>query len=196
MVYLIEAEDVKIRYGIPKMPSTDATVLSAMRAAHLRIASYLDSPLDRETRTEHFKLNTVTNPVVVDGYYRLRLRAGFVREEPEVRSAESFAGGFSPVPAEHLRYDLIKGIVYVSEDYADCVVEVTYDAGYDQGDSCPEWLEEALIGYVGNVIEFSSPGEGKEKGGGGKKQEEAEEHALGVLDPYTRKIGFAIHPMF
>lgn len=86
MVQLVTLEQVSDRMGVGEVPPATPVLTSALNAAHLRIAAELDTKFDRlQAQQEVFYLDDVKhNGIVPEGFFRLRLRNGFVRASPAV----------------------------------------------------------------------------------------------------------------
>lgn len=197
MIHLVTQAEVEDRMGLTA-GSANATILSALNGAHLRVQTELESRLERPAAplVEHFYLDrTKTSGVIPDGMFRLKLRNGFLRADPTVAFDSLLAGEYVDTPSG-VKFDKVRGLIYVPAEYDTYYLRVTYDHGFVVGESAPDEIKEAVLGLVPVIVSFSGPRGDKEKAGNRANYEAACDHALAVLSPIRRKLGFTLAPVF
>ncbi|QIN95172.1 hypothetical protein DLP3_009 [Stenotrophomonas phage vB_SmaS_DLP_3] len=203
MVRIVTEQDVRARMALSNdLIGVTATIESALTAAHLRIQTEYDSRLAYGEGEDTFFLDPIFhNGVRPGGMYRLQLKNGLVRQAPVViESAFSVASGWvnpsAPIADTVVRLDAQRGIVYVPEAYGGRYVRVNYEYGFKDGEEAlaPDWLKEAILAYVPVVFNFSNPGNNDPKQE--KMNRQSGDHALAILAPYTRNIGFCLRPVY
>lgn len=201
-VRLVTKEDVKARMALSNsLLGVDATIESALTAAHLRVETEYDTRLTKGTYVDTFYLDpTMHNGVQPGGMYRLQLSKAFVRVAPYPEDDFGILQGFTTANEEVSegiwRLDATRGILYVPTTFDKRFVQVSYSAGFDDGEegSAPDWLKEAILAYVPVVFNFSNPANNDPKQE--KMNRQSGDHALAILYPYKRNIGFCLHPVF
>lgn len=194
MISLVSVQDVKTRMGISdSMLGVDATITSCILSAQLRIESELDSKFDKQDKKNLFYLDqTYHNGIIHGGMFRLYLQSGLVVGESvkvyTVSGPTTSSTGGTLLGAEDFWVDAQKGIVYVHEKYASNYILVEYTSGYEAGATIPDWLKEAILSYVPVVFNFSQPHTKDTKA----LLSDSSSHALAILIPYRRNIGFTI----
>lgn len=197
MVMLVTVQQVRDRMALdPQLIGVNPTIESAIRAAHLRIRTEYDSELQKRSNVDTFWLDSVIhNGVRPGGMFRLYLNHAFTRVAPAVKvEAGSTIGELAEIG--DFQIDRERGIVYVPERYEDQFVRITYDSGFGTGEenSAPEWLKEAILAYVPVVFNFSNPANNDPKQE--KMNRQSGDHALAIVAPYKRNIGFCIRPAY
>lgn len=197
MVLFFDVAKVKTRMALMDVPAANPAIQEAIESAHTRVAGELDTVFERKANTEIFLLDyTKCGYVVPDGFFRLRLKNGFVRGDVaitvEVASNPEFDMADVADPAKyHLEAE--RGILYVSELYSGSYVRVTYTSGFDAGEACPDWLVDGIISYV--PVAFYKD-QTTNKPGGIESLKLAQDHMLSVLGPHLRKMGFILNPIY
>lgn len=197
MDYLITLDEVKERMGLnPGNVAQDEALYSGMRAAHLRVEAEMETVFAEASYTDQFYLDPSYNGVVPNKMFRLKLRNGFLRSTPDVSVGSAWntdVGDLEALDSTLFKTDLQRGIVQVPESYQKQYVTISYGAGFDAGESVPEWLKEALLGYIPLLLNFSSLS---------NNNAEAEtttqlnvQHVMSVLAPYRRNIGLCMLPI-
>jgi hypothetical protein len=203
MVKLVTVQEVRDRMALdPELLGVNNTIASALKAAHLRVETEYDTRLSKGTYTDTFYLDpTMHSGVLPGGMFRLQLRNAFVRQAPlTVTNAFTVLEGFtSPqdaIDGTVTVLDAMRGILFVPEAYSKRFVKVTYEAGFEDAekDSAPEWLKEAILAYVPVVFNFSNPGNNDPKQE--KMNRQSGDHAMAIVAPYRRNIGFCIRPVY
>ncbi|ATS92324.1 hypothetical protein DLP05_010 [Stenotrophomonas phage vB_SmaS_DLP_5] len=203
MVRIVTEADVRARMALSNdLLGVTATIESALTAAHLRIETEYGSRLAYGVGDDTFYLDSVIhNGVRPGGMFRLELKHGFVRDAPVVvETAFSqnslWANPAEPIANTSVTVDAERGIVYVPESYQNRYVRIQYEYGFkdDEGDLAPDWLKEAILAYVPVVFNFSNPGNNDPKQE--KMNRQSGDHALAILAPYTRNIGFCLRPVY
>jgi hypothetical protein len=201
MIALITQQNVEERMGLGWVPQAKSVIDSAILAAHLRVQAELDTKLDKQSNTELFYLDWTKLRVIPDGFFRLRLKNGFLRATP----AMTVTCGLTPdtITTTVIGYQVHaeRGFVFVPASYQNYYVQVTYDSGFALDNdgaldtSPPDALKEAILGLVPAVIEFSSTTEAN-KSVGESAQKAAVDHAMSVLMPYRRRMGLSLNPVY
>lgn len=210
MLYLVTQQDVIDRLGVGDVPATLPVISSALKAAHLRVQSELDTKFTKKSNVDVFYLDErLHNGVTPGGFFRLRLRNGFVRSAPAVvvecgLSPEGIlAGDIETVIGWQMDPDdVLTGYVKVPAEYRNKYVRVKYDSGFladgenvDAAEVVPDELVEAITAYCPVVAEFSST-----TAAGGKNPNDgykaAADHAIAILTPLLRKKNFAHLPVY
>jgi len=197
MLMLVTTQEVESRMVIGSIAAALPAINSAVKAAHLRVASELDTVFERGVYTHVYLLDeTKTGDIIPDGMFRLRLKNGFVRRDtaPVVTHSGSTDEVGEPVLGAQFDYD--RGFVFVPASYKGSHVRVVYDAGFDTGEDVPEPLKEAILGYVPAIFHVSQPIKAKDKGSAQETSNYAAAHAMAVLTPYRRRMGFSLEPIF
>lgn len=198
MIALLEPGEVETRLGLNSVPEGAQTLGSAINSAHLRVQSMLDTKFDRTVNTEVFYVSSSkTCGVIPDKRFRLRLKNGFLRASPApvVTWGESDTDCTQEVT--EAKFDMVKGIVYLPEDYEDSFVQVTYEAGFLTKAEAPENLLEGIAAYVPVILEFTvTPSSNANKATDSAKRSAVSQHAIEVLTPLFRTMGFTIDPVF
>ena len=194
--YIIDSDAVIQRMGLPNVDGVAESIDSHLTAAHVRFQGLLDTTFEPVTRTDLFKLTSGKYPMVPDGYFRLRLRKGFVKAESITVKA---AAGPDMGSAETLTFpnysiDLEKGIVYVAEAFEDKYVSVLYSAGFDSTNKAPDWLKEAVLAYMPYLMNTQqSTNRAKEQEGVVKKVADV---SADMMLPYLRGTAYQYRPIF
>lgn len=220
MNLLVTVQEVQDRMAMGELPGAVSIINSALIAAQLRIESELETKFDLQTQvSDTFYLDpTLYGGVVPNGQYRLRCSNGFIREVPNgaalvVTVADDLDTLDSdPETITVYRVDYKKGILYLpdplwspsgyanrrlialQESYTGRYVRVKYDSGFDVSVIPPDALKEAILAYVPVVIQFSVTQ--ANSGNPPKSYEASGSHALAVLLPLRRQVGFILKPLF
>lgn len=191
MVRLVTQKDLEKRLALGPVPLAKDSFDSALVAASLRMEAELDTQFDAGASTDVFYLDESLHGVVPNGYFRLKLKNGFLRGAPTISIGDTEADA---VAVSDCKVDLLRGHVHVPEAYEGQMVVVTYEFGFQDGDAIPEKLKEAVLAYIPAVFDFSAVSGDK------KKTNEAVpamvSHALAVATPLRRKIPFLILPVY
>jgi hypothetical protein len=191
---------VKSRMAISsEILGIDTVINSAIRASQLRIAAELDSCLELTEFTDIFYLDSNHMAgLSPGGLSRMQLRSGLVRADspaPVVTTGPTWSYCTAVVSADQLLLDLVKGTVAVdAETFEGQYVKVTYTVGYNDTDTLPSWLSEAILAYVPSIATFGSPT--VESGDAGPTAKLGAAHALAVISPYCRQGGLFFRPIF
>jgi hypothetical protein len=198
MILLVEAGEVETRMGLNSVPEGAPTLGSAITAAHLRVQSLLDTKFVKASYVDTFYVDrNKTCGIVMDGYFRLRLKNGFLRASPVpvVKYGDTATACDTVAPGAVI--DAGKGVVYLPEDYETDYITVAYDSGFETKDDAPDPLKEAILAYVPVVLEFSvNSTSSNNKITDSNKRAAILAHANDVMGPLSRGIGFAIDPIF
>lgn len=211
MLYLVDQSEVIERLGVGGMPATVPVIASALKAAHLRMESELDTAFKQQSNVDVFYLDErLHNGVLPGGFFRLRLRNGFVRDTPAVvvkcsTDNATLDDGSGAEDVLGWKIDAQHGYLLVPKEYREKWVSVAYDSGFvsatgddtmvDPDESVPDALKEAVVAYCPVVAEFSST-----TAAGGKPVNDgykaAADHALAILTPLIRKKNFCWLPVY
>ncbi len=155
MKMVVSVDDVLTRIGMQEVEGVSDSIESALKSAHLRYQSMLNTIFDRKTGIEDtFYLDKEWFPVELQGYARLKLGRRFVTgSSVQVVSWPSGSPTtLTPLASDVWKIDEARGVLYVSEDYMDTYLRVTYDAGFDATHKAPDWLVDAILSYVPTVL--------------------------------------------
>lgn len=194
----------------PDLEGLNDVLMSAIVGAQLYVSTILDSSLDLKIWTLAFFLDSESfSSVQPDGMFRLELPSGFVRSDADfiITYADNWASE-SPIAVDtkDYRVDGLRGMVYINSidtPYADKYINVVCSTGFESGkaddliasppEAIPDWLEEAIIGYVGVVLDTSqTTNRNSETSAQSKKQAE---YTNSILSSYIRKKGFSFRPI-
>jgi hypothetical protein len=201
-ILLISNEVVKSRMAIgDDILGVAPFIESAIGAAQLRIGVELDSNLQFQESEDIFHLDPgVFNDVVPAGLFRLKLRSGLARKDLALTITSGRAWNECNEPLDITtagKVDYIRGIVYVDQRmYSDKFVKVAYSSGYEDSDIeiVPDWLTEAILAYVPVVWNFGAPTNRNDEAEKGARM--SGDHAMAIVSPYLRNIGFTYRPVF
>lgn len=201
MNILIDIQDLKTRMALIDAPAGNPMIESAVIAAQIRLEAELDTRFDlQEDQADTFLLDaSMTGSIIPYGMFRLRLKNGFVLGTPVVAVSDSrlFTSSETLETTEY-ELDLVRGYVFVAEDYADRYIRVTYSSGFNAyGPNVtpvvPGWLNEAILGYTPVVFNFGQTTARKDEAE--KNYRMSGDHALACAAPYRRQLGFALSPI-
>ncbi len=178
-------------------------LISALVGAQLHIQSLLDSKFEVQDYSADFFLDSdAFSAIQPNGLYRVELPTGFVREDSDFTLIYDTDWRFSTaqvIPSTDYKLDAIRGRVLVDPQYGDYYLRAAFTAGYTPGDpadlestppeSIPDWLEEAIISYVGIVLDVSQTT--NRAGNAMLQYKRAGDHALSIIAPYLRNRGFS-----
>jgi hypothetical protein len=201
MFALITQQNVEERMGLGWVPQAKAVIDSAILAAHLRVQAELDTKLDKQTNTDLFYLDWTKLRVIPDGFFRLRLKNGFLRASPAPIVTYGVTADAAITAVTGYQVHMERGFVFVPAAYQNAYVQIVYESGFalDNDGALdtvpPDALKEAILGLVPAVIEFSSTTEAN-KSIGESSQKAAVDHAMSVLMPYRRRMGLSLNPVY
>ena len=201
MITLITQQDVEERMGLGWVPQAKAVIDSAILAAHLRVQAELDTRFDKQSNEDLFYTDWTKLRVIPDGFFRLRLKQGFVRTTPTPVVTYGATPDTATTGVTGFQVHMARGFIFVPEAYKDCYVKVVYDSGFIVDNDgvittpVPPELKEAILGLVPAVIEFSSTTEAN-KSIGESSQKAAIDHAMTVLLPFRRRMGLSLNPVY
>jgi hypothetical protein len=194
----VTLDDLKFRMTInPELEGVDENLESAISAAQLRIEVFLDSKLNKTAYVTKFYLDKdAYSGNQVAGLFRCYLKTGFVLADPAitVMCGSAWNSIETVVPTTDYYVDPAKGVLYISDGYADKFISASYSAGFNKASEIPDWLKECIIGYAPVVLNFSQAAKNSQSEEGGYKT--SADHALAIAAPHTRNVGFLIRPVF
>lgn len=191
---VVDREDVKAGMALPNVDDIDAALDRALIQTHAYFQGILDTPFEPvEGEVETFFLDRLAYPIIPNGFFRLRLKRGFVKESSVVMLngvlVDTIDGTFDE-PTD-VKIDAERGVIHVAQIWADNYVQVTYDAGFDSDNSPPDWLREAVLAYVPTIVNREVP----QRGQGKISPAPAEPYAI-MLSSHMRGIAFHIRSMY
>lgn len=196
MVDIVSVEDVKTRMGLPdNLLEADDAIESALISAEEYISGIMDSALQYSTgRVDTFLIVKGNFPVIPGGMFRLRLRQAFVESGSEVITVGSSPSELSALDSTAYRIDLERGIVMIDASYVGQYIEVTYNAGYQEGTTIPDWLREATLAYIPGVLNTMQITNRDDEYKA--TLDESKKLASGILDIHMRGAAFHYRPVF
>lgn len=192
---IVSVDQVIQRMGLADVQGVSDTIESALNLAHVRFQGLLDTPFEVATRTEIFYLDSLTYPVVPNGFYRLRLTQAFLKSTPLIVSVGTSSTTASEViTVDSTQINRNKGIVHISEDYADKFVVITYSAGFDITNKAPDWLIEAVLAYMPFALNNQQSTHRADEGD--KTVTKIVDQSGQMVAPYMRGVSFQFRPIF
>lgn len=186
---IVNATEVQTKMALPSIEAALPVIDSAIESAHLRMEAELGTRFDSGSVVEQFNCDPTIHNLVPDGFFRLRLSRCFLKAGTEVTCAGEDITSSCTIRTE-------RGFVFVPEDLASGkVVTVTYDYGFDTGDTPPDWLKEAVLSYVPAAFYMGNPDVRDDASAAGVI-EKAAAHALAVISLHTRTMNFSLSPIF
>jgi hypothetical protein len=182
-------------------------LISALVGAQLHIQSLLASTLEKKEYLTKYYLDTdAFSSIQPDGLIRVELPTGFVRTDSTFTLMTDTDWRFaSPdlIPASDYEVDALRGRLVLDPIYGDQYVRAAFTAGFTPGDASdlestppeaiPDWLEEAIISYVGIVLDVSQTT--NRAAAASDQYKRAGDHAMSIVAPYLRIRGFAFRPI-
>lgn len=196
MVDIVTVEDVKTRMGLPdNLLEADDAIESALISAEEYISGVMDTALQyRAGRVDVFYTTKDNFPATPGDMFRLRLRQANVVDGSVAITAGTLISEVSAVDSSLYRVDLERGIIMLSTTLVNNYVEVTYNAGFQDGDIIPDWLREATLAYIPGVLNAMQITNRDEEYTATLK--EAKRLASGILDSHMRGTAFHYRPVF
>lgn len=192
MIVLVTQAEIEKRMALGATPAAKPAFDSALVAATLRIQAELETVLDAGSDENLFFLDGSQHGVVPNGFFKLRLKNGFVRGTPVVTVGDSPSEAVTAIADAVV--DSVRGIVAVKQDYQGKFVKVSYQYGFNEGDTIPAVLKEAALAYMPSVFDFSAVGGNKKTANPGIQA--AMNHAMMILAPVFRKKPFCLNPVY
>lgn len=213
---LIDVKLVRTRLALPDDDGVNAAVKSALDGTTAMFEARLMTSFDKATKTDIF-LTYGREFMAQDGYFRLRLSAGFVLSSPDVTvcwaetpqelaTAETIAltdclvdyeRGFVLVPyseSNHPESSARRNRSYLNSRSYNGYMKVVYQYGFQTLAEVPAWLKEAALAYTIKVLSMQQVSD--------KKDEKAttifgfiSSHGEEILDRHLRNHYMAIQPI-
>lgn len=206
MDVLINVKKLHQRMGLPAdaIDDTKGNLKMAIISAQIYLQAQLATSLQKTSVVDHFYLNDYANSGVrPGGYFALSLSNGFLRDTPapafeyaDFRSTvdEDWTAFANESGSTAFTVDTSLGRVGVHEIWAGKWVRARYDAGFQAGDTLPDWLTEGISALVPVVLQY---GQMAISQGGDlpDKAKAAVDHAMNVVRQYKRRThGIVIRP--
>lgn len=194
---LITAEDVKTRMGLPsELLDADESIESAIRASTEYISSILDTPLEYTAdRSDTFFVTADQFPAFPGQHNRLRLKQFNVEVGTPVLTMGESLNALTAVNPEYYFVDLVNGLVHIDKEQSkERYVTVVYSAGYQDGDTIPAYLVDAILAYVPGVMNAHQTTNRNDEYK--STIDECRKVAAGILAPHMRGTAFHYRPIF
>lgn len=198
---IITADDVRTRMTLPDLDEINETIDSAMTAAQVYIQSILETQFDPSDRVEVFRLDSA-NIAPQNSFFRLRLSQAFV----DVDSVSVLYGDSVSTMLDVLdlsadsKLDAEKGVLHIADIYDGRYLQVTYSAGFGSAYKAPDYLKEAMLTYVSEVLggaHGASPETNTSSKADAVKAGKSEGFGVPrMLEPYMRGRAFQIRPIW
>lgn len=193
MKLVVSREDVKAGMALPDVDDIDDAIDRALVATHAYFEGLLDTSFEPvEDKIEMFYLDPYKWPVIPNRYFRCRLKHAFVKS---ASVAVTYGEVLEDIDDTDLDLttdyyiDDEKGIIHVSDEYSGGFVRVTYDAGFDSDNRAPDWLKEAVLAYVPQILTSGQPNRAT------ARSPMLEPHAV-ILGSHMRGTAFHLRSMF
>lgn len=183
----------------PSITAVESSLESAIIAAQMEVERALMTLLSERQNSDIFHCDASLNAgVQLNGFYRLRLRNGFVRvnltQPMTLLSGTEWNNVTSIVPSTEYYFDASMGVIYLSKNYDNQYVKVDYWSGFSSQIELPDWLREAIISFTPSIFNFAQP---TNRSAEAEKQfQMSQDHARAVLAPYIRNVAYEINPLF
>jgi hypothetical protein len=172
----------------------------AIIAAQQYLQAQIGTQLQKGSYVDHFYLDEYANAGVRPaGFFALSLSNGFLRASPapvfeyaDERSIDDGSWTAFEVGTTFTT-DLPLGRLAVQEVFSGKWVRATYDAGFQAGDTIPDWMNEAIAALVPAILQFGSVAIAQ--GSDSPATKLAVDHANTVIQQYKRRTyGIVIRP--
>ena len=200
MKLLVSTDLVAQRMALdPSITANESALESAIIAAQMEVERALMTLLSERQNSDIFHCDASLNAgVQLSGFYRLRLRNGFVRvnltQPMTLLSGTTWNNVTSIVPSTEYYFDASMGVIYLSKNYDNQYVKVDYWSGFSSQIELPDWLREAIISFTPSIFNFAQP---TNRSAEAEKQfQMSQDHARAVLAPHIRNIPYEINPLF
>lgn len=178
----------------------DDGIVAAITAAILGVSPYfeqvLNTPFDLAQYDDIFFLDSNYHRKE-SSFYILRTKAGFLIPGSAVvfqgDSLKEVREATNPIPADELLILDEKGFISVPEEYENKFLRVKYNAGFDDVDDLPDWLQEAAVSYCGVLLTHHQVGD--EKAELTTIIKNLKDHVAVILQAHVRTKSAAINPI-
>lgn len=198
IVPMITVGNVRDRMVLPDAAANAPALQSAINGAYLRVEAELDTKLERiNGNVDVFLLDkSKCGYVIPDNVFRLRLRRSFVKTAgfAILRSDSLDFTDAEALTAADFKVNYESGYVFVNKEYENDYLQVSYDSGFDTAADAPDWLKEAILTYVPVIFLMNQPS--KKKSENLPNVTASANHAMRMLEPGKRTMGFAISPVY
>jgi len=200
MRLLVSTELVAQRMALdPSITAVESSLESAIIAAQMEVERALMTQLSERQNSDIFHCDASFNTgVQLNGFYRLRLKNGFVRvsltQPLMLLSGDAWNAITLVVPSNEYYFDAVLGVIYLSKKYDNQYIKVDYWSGFGLSSELPDWLREAIVSFTPSIFNFAQP---TNRSAEAEKQFQlSQNHARAVLAPYIRNVAYETNPMF
>ena len=214
---LVDSEELRQGLGLMDHPDVIASLDRAIIGSQIYFEEVLQTKLMKQSNSDNFNIDPKLIYIVPNGFYRLRLRNSFVRDDPALtvtlfdtfQNLMTNQGGFLLDAAKgDFFIDKGKGVVHINQQMATVAnaysnyintprysifAKVTYDSGFVNKTDATEWLKEAISAYVPVLITQKQVTNRSEQAA--EIYKSGKEHAFTLLSPYLRDVGFCYKAM-
>ena len=195
---LVSVDNVRSRMGLDEsIEGSQELIESAIRTAQVRIQSEYDSNFQLETRKDLFYLDPdAYSGVRPGGLFHLCLKNAFVLETPPltIQWGWDWRTLETANVEDYLLIDREKGWVFLDDHhYQGRFISVSYKSGFSNKDEVPDWIAEAILGYVPVVFNFAQVTNRNAEAEAGYKT--SGDNAMAMLVRNRRNTGFGIRPL-
>lgn len=151
---IVDADMVRERMSLGDIDGINQALDSALVAAHLHYEGLLQTTFAQQVGVENvFYTDSDWFPAPVNGFLRLRLSNGFVDPSSVVLAVGDSSSAISEsVASTSYSVDPVKGVVYLSDEYENKFVKVTFTSGFSATIKPPDWLKEAILSFVPSIL--------------------------------------------
>ncbi len=194
MTQLVTVTEVAEAMSTTDVTGMEPAIESAISRATIRVETFLRTSLSACQVVDLFYIDSRAGDPL-DGFYRLVLSNGLVKEEPTVASMDGVAG--TPTSVTGFYADKLRGVVKVPASESKRYVSVSYRSGYIPNDKIDERVKQAIICFTPLLLLTASSQQIE-----AKVQKAAMERATNMdgmgeamLLSLHRNVGAAIHPV-
>ena len=216
MKFIIDSDAVIQRMSLKDIQEVADAVDSSLTTAHALLQGILDTvfepttnvnatPVVQTPRKEIFYLDDSLYPRNINTLMTCKTKQAFIWSGSVVVEINENGRRELIDPAmpnttltEDVDYvvDYVKGYVRLDEEYSTDWVRITYNAGFDKDHPSPDWLKEAVMGYMPMML--SQP-----EGGINLQTMRAmlevhktvQEEVAKICEPYLRNRSFQFNPI-
>ena len=205
-----------------ELEGVNDVVLSALVGSQLHVETVLESRLSLQSWDCKYYLDKYAfSSMQPGGVYTLEIPSNFIRKDTAftitVGSTWQMTDAVT-IPATDYSINYERGLVYIvantnnsmysvsngyPTNYDNRYIEVQCTTGFKSGDASdldttppetiPDWLQEAIIAYVGVIFDTSQTTNRDNQASNIYKK--SGDHAMAILSPYLRKRGFVFRPI-
>jgi hypothetical protein len=206
MPLLITAQDLIDRMGLDSgVTGLVPEVEKAIVRAQVYVQEQLQSKIAKTDWTAYYHLDTdAFSGLQPGGVFRIELPSAFVLASPAITVQASVEttdsevagifGSFEAVASTYYKLDAKPGYLLVDPSYGDRFLKITCTSGYQEGDTFPTELKEAIFGYAPTILDAEATKDRSSESA--SKFQLANTFILTMLRSYMRNRGFSFRPVF